>query len=440
MKFAFVRPQGYSEWGGDLKALSDIEQGLKQLGHDVFVTSENIQALCADFIFFVGTLVDRAPDLSFMRLMQRDYGCIAFHEDHLLFSGPSFGFAYYVSGILDQNIEDGVSFSLDDLMERPHLIFYFDRMRPFQAMMNYEFLKEAKYIIANSHTEQKTLLRDAPGCNAKVVYWAAGHTGDLVEEPNDSFLRFAGVEKGNYILQVGRMMLRKNQLGTLLAAKDLDIPLVFIAMNNCEPSYEEIFFAAAAKWRKAPTILISQHLPSKTIGSLRIIGAPNGRILSKDLVLSAFANAGLHVHPAFYELPGYTYLESARFGVPTIASEWGSLKDYFTDFSSEPIAKLSASDKSMILSQSDKIAQKGDISGRYTFDDRIEYVLPYDISAIRKLIEKKFGQKYPRQPLHPIYKRKPVDVGRDFLKAMMKSRLYIDSIACLRWGANRFAL
>lgn len=390
MRFAFVRPKGYCEWGGDLKAILDIQEGLSEFGHDSFVTHDLLEALNADLIFFIGTIVDHTSDLNFMRLVGREYGCVAFHEDHLLFSGASFGFLYYISRILDRTLEGEIPFLLQDLYERPHLIFYYDRMRPRNVLQNYEFLKQAKHIIANSHTEQRTLFRDAPGCNAKVVYWAAGHVGGLNTEPSDEFLDFTGLKRGEYILQVGRMTLRKNQLASLLATKDLDIPLVFIAMNNCEPSYEKVFFEAAVKWRKAPTFVISQHLSaSDSKGFLKVIPT-GGQLLSKGMVLSAFANAGLHLHPAFYELPGYTYLESARFGIPTIASEWSSLKDYFTDFS----------------------------TGQYSLDDRIEYALPYDIPSLKILVEKKFGQKYSKAPLHPIYLRTSKDVGRDFLASI----------------------
>ena len=104
------------------------------------------------------------------------------------------------------------------------------------------------------------------------------------------------------------------------------------------------------------------------------------------MLLSAFFHAGLHLHPSFYELPGYTYLESAKFGTPTIASLWSSLKDYLTDS-----------------------------SGKYALDDRIEYVLPYDLTAIRGLIEKKFGQRYPRSPELPIFQRTAQDVAKEFL-------------------------
>ena len=391
MRFAFVRPSGYSPWGGDLKAISDIRLGLRDFGHESFVTSDPMEALKADSIFFIGTLLDQSAHLNFMRLMGREYGVIPFHEDHLLFSGASYGFAYYVSSILDRRVEEGHPFSLEALLERPHLIFYYDRMRPINVLQNFEFLKNAKTIIANSHTEQQTLFRDVPGCNAKVVYWAAGHAGDLKKEPTDAFLRFAGVKKGQYMIQIGRMTLRKNQLATLLATRDIDVPLVFIAMDHCEPSYEAVFFAAAQKWRKAPTLVISQHLTkSHSKGAVKVIPTPGGKILSKEMLLSAVSHAGLHIHPAFYELPGYTYLESARFGVPTIASSWGSLKDYFNAFPST----------------------------KYTLDDRIEYALPFDVEALKGLAEKKFGKQYSPLPFHPIYQRSSTDVTRDFLNQM----------------------
>jgi len=388
MQFAFIRPKKYSAWGGDLKAILDLQEGLQEFGYSSFITDDHVKALQAETVIFIGTLFDQSSGLNFMRLMQRDYGCIAFHEDELLYSGASFGFLYYIAQILEKNNGAATDFSLEDLLERPHLIFYYQSKPPDTILKNYDFLKKAKWIIAHSHMEQKTLFRDAPGCNAKIVYLGAGHAGNLQTETTEEFLRFTGLSKKSYILQVGRLSSRKNQIATVIATKDLDIPLVFIAMNNCNPLYERLFVAAVLKWRKAPTILISQHLSaSDSIGPLRVIPTLDGNILPKEMLLSAFAHAGLHIHPAFYELPGYTYLESARFGIPTIASTWTSLKDYFTDFS----------------------------TGKYTLDDRIEYAIPYDITSLTQLTEKKFGQIYPKYPFHPLFSRTPKDIAKDFL-------------------------
>lgn len=389
-RFAFVRPSWFPEWAGYLKAIQDLQEGLKLFGHDSFVTKEVSEATIADFVFFIGTVSDQNPNMHFMEMLGKEYGSIPFHEDKLLFTGASYGFFYYVLRSLERHTEQNHQFALEHLIERPHLIFYFDAMKNYYPLTNYEFLKNAKTVIAESHTEERTLLRDAPGSNTKVVYWTSGHTSDLKKMPDDSFLKFTGLSSQGYVLQVGRFELRKNQIASLLALKDLDIPLVFIAMRQCNAPYEKLFLQVAAKWRKAPTIVISQHLnPNQAEGSVRIINTPDGEILSKDLMLSAFFHAGLHLHPAFYELPGYTYLETARFGTPTIASPWGSLKDYFTDS-----------------------------SGNYLLDDRIEYALPYDLGALKKLAEKKFGKRYPIEPLAPIFHRTAKDVAYDFLECI----------------------
>lgn len=389
-KFAFIRPSWYPYWAGDLKAIQDLQEGLEQLGHTTLLTKQPLDALQADFPFFIGTIIDQNPNMHLMQMLGKDYGCIPFHEDKLLLSGPSFGFFHYVTGCVSGYAEKNHRFTVESLIERPHLIFYFDEMKNYQALINYDFLKAAKLIVAESHTEEKTLQRDAPGCSTEVVYWTSGHTHDLQEMPDDAFLRFTGLSSQSYILQVGRFELRKNQLASVLATKDLDIPLVFIAMKPCNAMYEKRFLQAASHFRKGPTIVISQHLTKEDEqGSVQILTTPNGDILPKSWMLSAFFHAGLHLHPAFYELPGYTYLETARFGVPTIASSWGSLKDYFTDS-----------------------------SGQYVLDDRVSYALPYDIGALKNLVEKKFGKRYPIEPLAPIFKRKTVDVARDFLDAL----------------------
>ncbi len=265
-------------------------------------------------------------------------------------------------------------------------MFYFDQMKTINALTNYELLRNAQVVIASSPTEERTILRDVPGAKTQILYWSPGFVESLHEEPDDSFLRLTGLKKGSYILQVGRLSLRKNQLATLLATRDLDIPMVFIAMGKSTPVYEEVFYAVAKEKRKAPIFVISEEKRA-SFSHVRILS--NSGLLSHQRLLSAFANAGLHLHPSFYELPGYTYLESARLGIPTVASTWGALKDYFLD-----------------------------TSGTYTLDDRVEYTLPYDLAAIERLVKKKFGQKYPETPLHPIFQRTVEDMTRDFLNSI----------------------
>lgn len=387
MKIAIVsRFNEKLKWGGDLKALQVVRDGMRELGHKAEIIPDLTRLKDHEYIFLSSTFFDLRPNVLFLKLAGRKYGVIAFHDDFIKYSGLSYGFYRYIRGCLDGEEDDEIPFQLERLFENPELVHYYATPPGKSAFINYDTLKHADLCIANSPTEARTLLRDCPSCNAKVVYWTPGFA-ETEEEPTDEFLKFTGLRSGEYILQVGRFHQKKNHLGSILATKDLDIPLVFIATTAADFPYERTCLEAAHTFRKAPTYIIHQKLPTMMSDKLRILHMPNGRKISPSMLLSAFAHAGLHLHPAFYELPGYTYLESTKLGIPTIASSWTSIRDYFTD----------------------------PHTGKYTLDDRMEYVVPYDVPGIAKLVKKKFGQKYSRNFDHPIFKRRSIDVARDIM-------------------------
>ncbi|MFS8563144.1 MAG: hypothetical protein LVR00_01940 [Rhabdochlamydiaceae bacterium] len=255
--------------------------------------------------------------------------------------------------------------------------------------VNWEIFKEAEICIASSPTELKTMQRDCPECKAKSVFFTSGFV-ESEAAPTSCFLEFSQMASKGYILQVGRFDERKNQLATILSTKDVDIPLVFIATLTTQLEYEKVCLEAIIKYRKAPTLIVSQVIPSMQSGHLKILQMPEGKILPKEMLLSAFFHAALHLHPAFYELPGYTYLESAKLGIPTIASSWATISDYFTD----------------------------EVTGAYTFDPRIEYVLPYDLPALERLVNKKLSERYDPYPSHFVFHRKSYDVAKEIFQAL----------------------
>lgn len=377
-------------WGGHLKNTYDFKRGLESIGVKVLLEENISRVLDTDVICFLGTFYDQHPHMRLLQLLRREYICVPFHEDERLYFRPCDAFYFYVLNSITRQTKHNHAFSYANLTQRPDLIFYFDfsSKRRFSTILNHDFLKNAKFVIPGASTEERTLLRDVPECKCKLMYWAPGFVQGLRAEPDDSFLKLTGLTKDSYVLQVGRIEHRKNQLATLLATLDFDIPVVFIASQSEHLDYIRAFYGVLYEKRKAPVWVIAQNPDNfpHSHPNLKIIAMPAGKLLTEKLLQSAFANAGLHLHPSFYELPGYTYLESAYFGIPTIASEWGSLQDYFTD-----------------------------TNGLYTMDDRVEYALPYDVGALKKLVEKKFGQKYPISN-HPIYQRTAQDMARDFLK------------------------
>lgn len=386
MKIGIVTRKNEHKWGGDLTALYTFYEGLKQIGQDVMIGKTVEELLLADFIFLSNTSFDLKNDYDTVQKNKKRFGVIGFHSDRPKYYSTCYGFANFVGLCLAQE-EESTFYRLEQLVENPEILQFFSYSPPPLFEENYPILERAEICIATSPTEAATMKRDSPNCRAKVVLLECGIPDTLTED--DSFLQWTGLKKREYVLQVGRLELRKNQLSSILAMRDLDLPLVFIATESFYPRYEQLCLEAIKKYRRAPTWVISQNLEDSETGPLRVMTMPNHRKLPLEMLISAYQNAGLHLHPAFCELPGLTYLEAAKLNVPTIASEWTTIRDYFID----PLTQ------------------------EYNLDERIVYAPPHHLHQITQLIPKQFGKKF--SPLsHPIFQRTKIDVANDLMSAL----------------------
>ncbi len=389
MKIGFViRSDAQRKWGGDLAVVQSYIQGLTELGHSATTVFSPFELADADFLLFTNYFLDQRTTLNEVDMLEIPYGIVAFQENLLHYYPPATGFCVYVMCCLGHSFEtdNGMDFDIELLFEMPHLVHYYGNMPSRSILYNLSFARKPAIWIANSPTEEKTVQRDCPGCKTTVIPVAPGFVTAWNADPDTSFLQLSGLSSGSYLLQVGRLEMRKNQLGTILATRNLDVPLVFISTTS--PSYEEFCFEAAAKWRKAPTLFISQSLKAREEGSAKVIPMPKNEKLSAATLASAYYHAGLHIHPAFQELPGFTYLEAARFGTPTVASNWCTIKDYFYD----------------------------PALGHSELDGRIVYADPHHLNDITQKIEQNFGKKFSPLIDHPSIKRTHVDVAQDLLK------------------------
>ena len=382
------------QWGGDLRALRSAKAGLEQLGIQVRMAQTAAELTDCDFVFLGNTCNDQRENAQVLLDQKIPFGIFGFHEDFLAYYPKSMGFAEYVALCLQNANENGIPLRIEDLWENPLVFSYYNHEVPKNILYNIPVLKAATVCVAASHREARTMQRDAPGCRTDVVFWDI----PFIQEPgesSDEFLKLTGLARGEYILQVGRLETRKNQLATVLATKDLDVPLVLVATKGYQSWYDLLVVNAAAKHRKAPTLLISEEHPTQIIGgATRIIQMPGGRRLSEQCLLSAYANCGLHLHPAFWEAPGYTYLEAAKVGVPTVASEWGNLADY---------CEFGGNDRCM--------------------GDRFTYVCPYDLPQIEEAVKQNFGRAARKDFTHPIFERTERDVGKDILTSLITHAL-----------------
>jgi len=118
------------------------------------------------------------------------------------------------------------------------------------------------------------------------------------------FINRYGVK--DFVLSVGRIETRKNQLMLLKALEQIDIPLVIAGGGF---SYQPDYDAAVRSFkRKGRTLILDR--------------------LEPEMLASAYAAARIHALPSWFELPGLVSLEAAWLGKNIVATDRGTLFDY----------------------------------------------------------------------------------------------------------------
>jgi len=380
-----TRPTVTTKWGGDLRALYAIGDGLEELGHKVYYGPTANEVLKSEYIFLSNTCSDNRKNAEILQKKNKSYGVIGFHEDFIKYFGMAMAVPTYVDGMLKKMKDGGIPYSIEAWCSSPEVLRYYAQKPAKNGFINQNVLADAQACIANSPMERDTMLRDSPTCNANSVFWELGLGGDNPEY-SDEFLKVTGLKKGEYILQVGRLETRKNQISSVLATRNLDMPLVFIATTGYQENwYDPMVLECAKRYRKGDTIILHEAYEDADYGNgTRVMRMPKGKRLTDECLVSAYQNCGLHLHPAFWELPGYTYLEAAKLGVPTVASSWGSLPDY---------CEMDGNPKEM--------------------DGRIKYTLPYDLNSIEGACKEMFGKTFDASYTHPIFTRTKKDVATE---------------------------
>ncbi len=109
-----------------------------------------------------------------------------------------------------------------------------------------------------------------------------------------------------YILCIGRLETRKNQLALQAALEHDDIAIVYAAGGySPQPEYANTVKA----WPRRGVTKTLDRMPWHLMSAL-------------------IRGAAAHALPSFYELPGLVHLECAAAGVPIVAADWGALPDY----------------------------------------------------------------------------------------------------------------
>jgi tetratricopeptide (TPR) repeat protein len=164
------------------------------------------------------------------------------------------------------------------------------------------------------------------------------------------FERAYGVK--DFVLCVGRLESRKNQLMLLKALEESELTVVLAAGGfSYQPEYEG---AVRSFKRKGKTLILDR--------------------LSPEMLSSAYAAARVHVLPSWYELPGLVSLEAAAHGKNIVVTRTGTTTDYVGDkaFYCLPGSEDSISSAVMAAYYAPAKAGLVDMARRYTWEKAVE--------------------------------------------------------------------
>ncbi len=161
-------------------------------------------------------------------------------------------------------------------------------------------------LLPNSSSEADQLMRlfEVPAKKIHVVPNGADPRFALADAA--PFVRKFGLR--DFVLSVGRIEPRKNQLGLLRALNDTEMPLVFIGQPV--PGHEAYYEACLRE--AGPNVHFVGHIEHKA-----------------SMLVSAYGACRCLALTSWFETPGLVAIEAAMSGVPLVLPKGGSGHEYF---------------------------------------------------------------------------------------------------------------
>jgi glycosyltransferase involved in cell wall biosynthesis len=364
-----VRPNIFTLPGGDTDVIINLKRVLEDKGIDIDISSNSAEDLREynlvhifnfDNDFAVNAVLQKKPYI--VTPMYEDYTRYYLKSMEIVSDFRKYLCSYngdeFENRLIDLRREDGCAFPMD-----------------------YNFVAtNAESILVSGESEGDRIRRDFPDApSAQIIHLGFDRPDDGDDISPGLFEAEFGVK--DFVLCVGRLETRKNQLMLLYALKDDDIPIVFINSRTVQPEYEEL----CRRFKRKGRTIFTGRLP-------------------EEMLYSAYRAARVHALPSWYELPGIVSLEAGWWGCNAVASDWGTIRDYLGDkaFYCQPDDPESI--RSAILSalSSPRDNALSAILNKYTWEKQSEEVLnvwkraitPHRTArAIRRLESKKEAGK-----------------------------------------------
>jgi glycosyltransferase involved in cell wall biosynthesis len=165
-----------------------------------------------------------------------------------------------------------------------------------------ELLEGVELMLPNSRLELEALKRTFHQVPPAVIVPNAADQKFALARP-ERFVRKYQWE--DFLLCVGRISRRKNQLYLIKAAKRLKLPLVIIGpLNDC------LYYRECRREAMGQKVLFIDALDSTDLAS-------------------AYAAARVHALVSWYDTPGLVSLEAALAGCTIVSTDRGSAREYF---------------------------------------------------------------------------------------------------------------
>ncbi|MBL0061216.1 MAG: glycosyltransferase [bacterium] len=293
------RENVWSALGGDSRIMLQMQEAAALADVEVYFPSSLDQASTADLIHFVNMTLPAPLKDATNFSQQRNIPLLVttLYEDWPQYLNASHqAFSIYRAFMAGQSSHLSMVTALDNLRAS----------QPAPQLDVAESLKHATLLLACAESEAMRLQQDYPYLEDRilVVPFEVNIPLPTVQRMNDSLRNALGFDE--FVLCIGRLETRKNQLALLTALHDVDIPIVF-ASGSYTP--QPVYSQAVRAWRRKAPVKFVDRMPWHLMSAL-------------------IRSASAHVLPSFYELPGLVHLECAAAGIPIVAGEWGAISDY----------------------------------------------------------------------------------------------------------------
>ncbi len=167
-----------------------------------------------------------------------------------------------------------------------------------------EIIKNAAVLLPNSDMEMQVLQEDFNISNKYFVIPNCSDRGFYFANPEKFIKKY---KLKDFVLCVGRISNRKNQLALINSLKNQKIKLVLIGPRSNQKYYE------ICKEASSENVIFFNEMKHYELSS-------------------AYAAAKVHVLPSWFETPGLSTLEAGLAGCNIVSTDKGSTKEYFQDF------------------------------------------------------------------------------------------------------------